>query len=122
MELKKLTDDQLESLLCKALADRAGDQVSALKELQKFRKAVPTGEKGEYVTTVMGEMITDALAVQLDDLEKRIGESLKAGEYFSIKLNTEKALRIEELRMSICTNHLMDIYDAGSEHDRTEAV
>ena len=42
MELKKLTDERLEDLLCKALEDRAGDMVSALAELQAYRKAVST--------------------------------------------------------------------------------
>lgn len=75
---------------------------------------------GEYVTTVLGEVITDALAVQLDDIERRLAEYLKAGNYSAIQMLSEKAVKIEILRMSICTNSLMAIYDVGSERDSKE--
>ncbi|MBJ8950898.1 hypothetical protein I5433_21570 [Citrobacter koseri] len=79
-------------------------------------------QKGEYVTTVEGEIITDALALQLDDIERRITEELKVMNYCSIKLMAEKALRIDALRMSICTNHLMEIYDIGSRRDQQKDI
>jgi hypothetical protein len=77
-------------------------------------------EKGEYVTTVLGEVITNALSAQLDDIEHGIAEELKARNYTGIKLLSEKAEKLESLRMSICTNHLMVIYDIGTERDQRE--
>jgi len=79
-----------------------------------------TKDKGEYVMTVMGEVITDALAVQLDDIERRIAEYLKEGNYTAIQELSKKAVKIEFIRMSICTNHLMYIFDIGPERAQQE--
>lgn len=97
------------------------DQLYGIANLLESLKmeALKVGtDKCEYVTTVMGEVITDALAVQIDDIERRIAEYLKEGNYTIIRQLSEKAEKIEFLRLSICTNHLMQIYDIGSERDQ----
>lgn len=75
---------------------------------------------GDFVTTVMGEIITDALAAQLDGIERDIAEKLKAQNYTGIRLLSEKAEMIDFLRMSICTNHLLSLYDIGPERYQRE--
>lgn len=74
------------------------------------------------ITTVMGEVITDALAEQLDGIERDIAEKLKAQNYTGIRLLSEKAELIDFLRMSICTNHLVSLYDIGPERDQRECT
>lgn len=75
-------------------------------------------ERGEYVTTVMGEVITDALISKLEQLERAITEELKERNYYTVKRLAEQATAVESLRMTICTNHLMDIYDIGCARDQ----
>jgi len=110
-----LTAEQTSSLTPDQLCEIA----NLLESLKMDALKVGT-DKGEYVTTVMGEVITDALAVQLDDIERRIAEYLKAGNYATIQMLSEKAVKIELLRISICTNSLMAIYDVGSERNQQE--
>lgn len=75
---------------------------------------------GDLVTTVMGEVITGALAAQLDAIDREIAEKLNAQNYTGIRLLSEKAELIDFLRMSICTNHLVSLYDIGPERDQQE--
>lgn len=77
-----------------------------------------TKEQGEYVTTVMGEVITDALISKLEQLELAITAELKERNYYAVRCLAEQATAVESLRMTICTNHLMEIYDVGCGRDR----
>ncbi|MBU0214784.1 hypothetical protein [Klebsiella pneumoniae] len=71
----------------------------------------------EYISTVMGNVITDALAVHLDRLEVQINEELKSSNYMIASELAKNAANIEYLRTHIVVNQRVELFQLGDDDD-----
>ncbi|EPH0598074.1 TPA: hypothetical protein MNC05_004771 [Klebsiella pneumoniae] len=71
----------------------------------------------EYISTVMGNVITDALAVHLDRLELQINEELKSSNYMIASELAKNAANIEYLRTHIVVNQRVELFQLGDDDD-----
>ncbi|WEF27539.1 hypothetical protein PYR66_20010 [Klebsiella aerogenes] len=71
----------------------------------------------EYISTVMGNVITDALAVHLDRLELQINEELKSSNYMITSELAKNAANIEYLRTHIVVNQRVELFQLGDDDD-----
>lgn len=71
----------------------------------------------EYISTVMGNVITDALAVHLDRLELQIKEELKSSNYMIASELAKNAANIEYLRTHIVVNQRVELFQLGDDDD-----
>ncbi|EMM7864336.1 hypothetical protein RE093_005057 [Klebsiella pneumoniae] len=70
-----------------------------------------------YISTVMGNVITDALAVHLDRLELQINEELKSSNYMIASELAKNAANIEYLRTHIVVNQRVELFQIGDDDD-----